>query len=208
MSKRKKLITIILIIIGILLIIIGGYINTQGKSTVKNKNNSTTEETNQKNESILKPIEEVRIDYFVNIAKTYGNAGRTLWAADGLTCDGIVSSEITDGEYYIEINTLGTKLDPATNTFSTNEVITVPELINVKDAGKSPWDKREIVGYVKINVTASKPIFLVKITDDIHYILDNKEYLSLNSEDVKTDSNVKYKDALIDSTAIKCIENY
>lgn len=171
----------------------------QVKNTVKNENNNTTEE----DDSILKPIEEVRIDNFVNIAKTYGNAGRTLWTADGLTCNGTVSSEITDGEYYIEINTAETK-DPETNTFSTNEAITVPELINVKDAGKSPWNKREIVGYVKINVTASKPIFSVKITDDIHYILDNKEYLSLNSED----SIVKYKDALIDYTAIKCIENY
>lgn len=208
MSKNKKLIIVLLIIIGILLTTIGGYINTQEKNTVKNENNSTTEETSKEDDSVLKPIEEVRIDNFVNIAKTYGNAGKTLWAADGLTCNGTVSSEITDGEYYIEINTVGTKLDPATNTFSTNDVITVPELINVKDAGRSPWDKREIVGYIKINVTASKPIFSVKITDDIHYILDNKEYLSLNSEDVKTDSNVKYKDALIDSTAIKCIENY
>lgn len=202
--SKKKLLAIMLIIIGIIIISIAGYINTQGKNTVKNENNNTTEE----DDSISKPIEEVRIDNFVNIAKTYGNAGKTLWVADGLICNGTVSSEITDGEYYIEINTVGTKLDPETNTFSTNEAITVPELINVKDAGKSPWNKREIVGYVKINVTASKPIFSVKITDDIHYILDNKEYLSLNSEDVKTDSNVKYKDALIDSTAIKCIENY
>ena len=202
--SKKKLLAIILIIIGILIISISGYTIIQGKNTVKNENNNTTEE----DDSILKPIEEVRIDNFVNIAKTYGNAGRTLWAADGLTCNGTVSSEITDGEYYIEINTAETKLDPETNTFSTNEAITVPELINVKDAGKSPWNKREIVGYVKINITGNKPIFSVKITDDIHYILDNKEYLSLNSEDVKTDSNVKYKDALIDSTAIKCIENY
>lgn len=208
MNKNKKLIIVLLIIIGILLTTIGGYINTQRKNTVENENNSTTEETSKEDDSISKPIEEVRIDNFVNIAKTYGNAGKTLWVADGLTCNGTVSSEITDGEYYIEINTAETKLDPETNTFSTNEAITVPELINVKDAGKSPWNKREIVGYVKINVTASKPIFSVKITDDIHYILDNKEYLSLNSEDVKTDSNVKYKDALIDSTAIKCIENY
>lgn len=208
MNKNKKLISVLLIIIGILLTTIGGYINTQRKNTVKNENNSTTEETSKEDDSVLKPIEEVRIDNFVNIAKTYGNAGKTLWVADGLTCNGTVSSEITDGEYYIEINTAGTKLDPATNTFSTNEVITVPELISEKDAGRSPWDKREIVGYVKINVAAGKTIFSVKITDDIHYILDNKEYLSLNSEDVKTDSIVKYKDALIDSTAIKCIENY
>lgn len=202
--SKKKLLAIILIIIGILIISISGYAIIQGKNTVKNENNNTTEE----DDSILKPIEEARIDTFVQVAKQYGNAGKTLWAADGLTCNGTVSSEITDGEYYIEINTAETKLDTETNTFSTNAAITVPELINVKDAGKSPWNKREIVGYVKINVTASKPIFSVKITDDIHYILDNKEYLSLNSEDVKTDSNVKYKDALIDSTAIKCIENY
>lgn len=142
----------------------------QVKNTVKNENNNTTEE----DDSVLKPIEEARIDTFVQVAEEYGNAGRTLWAADGLTCNGTISSEITDGEYYIEINTAETK-DPETNTFSTNEAI-----------------------------TGNKPIFSVKITDDIHYILDNKEYLSLNSED----SIVKYKDALIDSTAIKCIENY
>ena len=141
MNKNKKLIIVLLIIIGILLTTIGGYINTQGKNTVKNENNNTTEE----DDSISKPIEEVRIDNFANIAKTYGNAGRTLWAADGLTCNGTVSSEITDEEYYIEINTAETELDPENNTFYTNEAI-----------------------------TGNKPIFSVKITDDIHYILETK----------------------------------
>ena len=168
--SKKKLLAIMLIIIGIIIISISGYAIIQGKNTVKNENNNTTEE----DDSVLKPIEEARIDTFVQVAKEYGNAGRTLWAADSLTCNGTISSEITDGEYYIEINTVETKLDPETNTFSTNEAITVPELINVKDAGKSPWNKRQIVGYVKINDTASKPIFSVKITDDIHYILETK----------------------------------
>lgn len=104
--SKKKLLAIILIIIGILIISISGYTIIQGKNTVKNENNNTTEE----DDSILKPIEEVRIDNFVNIAKTYGNAGRTLWASDGLTCNGTVSSEINDGEYYIEINTAETNL--------------------------------------------------------------------------------------------------
>lgn len=82
-------------------------------------------------------------------------------------------------------------------------------MIEIQDAGRSPWDKREIIGYIKINVTANNPTFSIKLTDDIHYILDkNKKYNSLNSKDVKTDSKVKYSDALIDSTAIKCIENY
>ena len=78
----------------------------QVKNTVKNENNNTTEEDN----SVLKPIEEARIDTFVQVAKEYGNAGRTLWAADSLTCNGTVSSEINDGEYYIEINTAETNL--------------------------------------------------------------------------------------------------
>lgn len=78
----------------------------QVKNTVKNENNNTTEE----DDSVLKPIEEARIDTFVQVAEEYGNAGRTLWAADGLTCNGTVSSEITDGEYYIEINTAETNL--------------------------------------------------------------------------------------------------
>ena len=86
--SKKKLLAIMLIIIGIIIISISGYAIIQGKNTVKNENNNTTEE----DDSILKPIEEVRIDNFVNIAKTYGNAGRTLWASDGLTCNGTVSS--------------------------------------------------------------------------------------------------------------------
>ncbi len=207
MNKNKKLIIVSLIIIGVLLTTIGEYINIQRKNTKTNENNSTIEETNKEDDSVLSPIEKVKINNFIDIAIAYGSAGQTLWIADGLICNGIESSKITNGEYYIEINTSGTKLDPATNTFTT-EKITVPQLIEIQDAGRSPWDKREIIGYIKINVTANKPTFSIKLTDDIHYILDNKKYNSLNSEDVKKDSKVKYSDALIDSTAIKCIENY
>ena len=100
------MLAIILIIIGTLIISISGYTIIQVKNTVKNENNNTTE----KDDSVLKPIEEARIDTFVQVAKEYWNAGRTLWTADSLTCNGTVSSEITDGEYYIEINTAETNL--------------------------------------------------------------------------------------------------
>ena len=46
----------------------------QVKNTVKNENNNTTE----KDDSVLKPIEEARIDTFVQVEKEYGNEGRTL----------------------------------------------------------------------------------------------------------------------------------
>ena len=57
--------------------------------------------------SVTRTIENSRKDTFVDIAKSYGNAVRTLWTSDNLTCEGIVSSAVDDGDYYILINTKG-----------------------------------------------------------------------------------------------------
>ena len=54
--------------------------------------------------SVTRTIENSRKDSFVDIAKSYANAVRTLWTADGLSCEGIVSSAVDDGNYYILIN--------------------------------------------------------------------------------------------------------
>lgn len=203
MNKNRKAITISLIIIGIILIIIGGYINNS-----KEKIN-TTENNKEEIKSELKPIEEVRKDTFINLAKSYTDSAITLWYTDSLTCNNAISSLTNDGEYYIEINSSNMKLDISTNTLSNIKLTDIPILL--EHGGKSPWNNREILGYIKIKVETIEnkktTTFFIKITDDIHYIIDDTEYILLDSNDVKTDSKIKYKDVLIDSSAIKCIES-
>ena len=54
--------------------------------------------------SVTRTIENSRKDTFVDIAKSYANAARTQWTADGLSCGGTVSSAVDDGDYYVIID--------------------------------------------------------------------------------------------------------
>ena len=91
--------------------------------------------------SVTRTIENSRKDTFVDIAKSYGNAVRTLWTSDNLTCNGVVSSAVDDGDYYILINTKeGAKES-------------LPVLID--QGGKSSWGNRDVNGYVRVNVSTT-----------------------------------------------------
>ena len=99
--------------------------------------------------SVTRTIENSRKDTFVDIAKSYGNAVRTLWTSDNLTCEGIVSSAVDDGDYYILINTKeGAKES-------------LPVLID--QGGKSSWGNRDVNGYVRVNISTTLG---VKDTED------------------------------------------
>lgn len=97
--------------------------------------------------SISRVIENSRKDTFVDIAKSYANAAKTLWTADGLNCtvsatDGTtstaVSSATDDGDYYINIKT--------------KEAANYPVLVD--QGGKSSWGNRDVEGYVRVNISA------------------------------------------------------
>lgn len=91
--------------------------------------------------SVTRTIENSRKDTFVDIAKSYGNAARTLWTSDNLTCNGVVSSAVDDGDYYILINSKeGAKES-------------LPVLVD--QGGKSSWGNRDVNGYVRVNISTT-----------------------------------------------------
>ena len=91
--------------------------------------------------SVTRTIENSRKDTFVDIAKSYGNAVRTLWTSDNLTCEGVVSSAVDDGDYYILINSKESAKE------------SLPVLID--QGGKSSWGNRDVNGYVRVNVSTT-----------------------------------------------------
>ena len=126
--------------------------------------------------AVTRTIENSRKDTFVDIAKSYGNAARTLWTSDNLNCDGTTSSAVDDGNYYILINSRTTAKDR------------VPVLVD--QGGKSSWGNRDVNGYVRVNVSTTKGIdgdndgtyeveprrvttFYVALSDGTHGLIDD-----------------------------------
>ena len=132
--------------------------------------------------SISRVIESSRKDTFVDIAKAYANAAKTLWTADTLTCEGTVASAVDDGDYYILINT----------TESARTML--PVLVD--QGGKSSWGNRDVNGYVRVHVETvtdnnGEPkrttTFYVSLSDGTHGLIDNG---SMTSDNLKK-GNVK-----------------
>ena len=132
--------------------------------------------------SISRVIENSRKDTFVDIAKSYANAAKTLWTADTLTCEGTVASAVDDGDYYILINT----------TESARTML--PVLVD--QGGKSSWGNRDVNGYVRVHVETvtdnnGEPkrttTFYVGLSDGTHGLIDEG---SMTSDSLKK-GNVK-----------------
>ena len=89
--------------------------------------------------SVTRIIENSRKDTFVDIAKAYGNAARTLWNSDNLMCGygDTYASSINDGDYYILIDTEDSSS------------------ILLDQGGKSSWGNRDVKGYVRVNVSTT-----------------------------------------------------
>ena len=142
--------------------------------------------------SVTRTIENSRKDTFVDIAKSYANAARTQWTADGLTCGGTVSSAVDDGDYYVLIDTHETARS------------NLPVLVD--QGGKSSWGNRDVQGYVRVNITTTPgkkdasdvdgdgnkeeyieeprrvTTFFVALTDGTHGIVDDN---TLTSDELK-----------------------
>ena len=125
--------------------------------------------------SISRVIENSRKDTFVDIAKSYANAAKTLWTADTLTCEGTVASAVDDGDYYILINTVE----------SARTVL--PVLVD--QGGKSSWGNRNVNGYVRVHVETvtdsnGEPrrttTFYVSLSDGTHGLIDEGNMTSDN----------------------------
>ena len=132
--------------------------------------------------SISRVIENSRKDTFVDIAKSYANAAKTLWTADTLTCEGTVASAVDDGDYYILINT------------KESARAILPVLVD--QGGKSSWGNRDVNGYVRVHVETvtdnngeqkRTTTFYVSLSDGTHGLIDNG---SMTSDNLKK-GNVK-----------------
>ena len=82
-------------------------------------------------------IENARKDAFIDTAKSYLNAAKTMWDSDNFVCgtDNVVPSALSGGSYYIEINTKKSN---------------VPTLWD--SGGKSSWGNRDVAGYIKVYI--------------------------------------------------------
>ena len=132
--------------------------------------------------SISRVIENSRKDTFVDIAKSYANAAKTLWTADTLTCEGTVASAVDDGDYYVLINT------------KESARTALPVLVD--QGGKSSWGNRDVNGYVRVHVETvtdsnGEPkrttTFYVGLSDGTHGLIDEG---SMTSDNLKK-GNVK-----------------
>lgn len=100
--------------------------------------------------AVSRTIENSRKDTFIDIAKTYANSVKELWMSDSFSCgtEGRAPSAVDDGDYYIEINTRGKKVN-GRGEF-TDEGVTVPTIL--ESGGKSSWGNRDVTGYVRVSV--------------------------------------------------------
>ena len=154
--------------------------------------------------AVSRIIENVRKDSFVNTARSYANAAKTLWTADSLTCEGMSATAVDDGDYYILINTK----DSARSS--------LPELIG--QGGKSSWGNRDVNGYVRVHVETiidnngepqRKTTFYVGLSDGVHAVLDDN---TISSDDLKrgnvkvdiSDTDKKKVELTLDNGSLDC----
>lgn len=165
--------------------------------------------------AINKIIDNARKNMFVETAKSYAGAARTLWATDGLTCNGVTSSNVADGDYYILINT------------KENARPALPVLL--EQGGKSSWGERDVNGYVRVNVSTipgedtngdgiyevqpKRDIkFYVALSDGTHALIDdgNLTFDNLVRGNVKTtlsEEDLKKVELTVDDGRLDCAKD-
>lgn len=118
--------------------------------------------------AISRTIENSRRDMFLDTAKQYVNAVKTLWISDGLECpesNGIISdnvttsnpavlsSYLTDGSYYVLID--------SSLAGGPNELF----LDLLESGGKSAWSNKDVKGFVRVVVDGEKVEYYVSLHD-------------------------------------------
>ena len=142
--------------------------------------------------AISRTIENSRKDTFVDTAKQYVNATKTLWAADSIECktvtqystaseDYTIASALPGDSYYLEIDS------------SNNDLL--------ESGGTSSWGSRQVKGYVRMTVDAAsasesgKVTYSVLLTDGVHGIKTETNVDSLKRSSVLV-SGASYPGAL------------
>lgn len=140
--------------------------------------------------AVSRTIENSRKDTFVDVAKSYANSVKNLWAADGLKC--YVGT--TSGT---EIWTVSSAVDAGTSTAPKYYYVKIdssnanPDVVLLDQGGKSAWGNKDVLGYVKIGVvsTGNRVVttYNVALTDKTHGVADGLAD-DLSRSDVKTDA--------------------
>ena len=143
--------------------------------------------------AISRTIENSRRDMFLDTAKQYVSAVKTLWISDGLECP-VTESGVTN--YYTPSALgVGTSYYVLIDSSSTDKTL-YPELL--ESGGKSSWGNKDVKGYVKIDVTGSsaddvdkKASYYVVLNDNTHGIKKDvgeaTPYLNLKRASVSTE---------------------
>ena len=134
--------------------------------------------------AVSRTIENARKDMFVDTAKQYLNAVKTLWMSDLIECETNQGfkfpSEIRDGGYYVNINTKKTGIQEDGKYY-------YPVLL--ESGGKSPWGNKDMTGYVFIAVNEEfrYTTFSILLSDGSHGINEGKTLETLNRKSITTD---------------------
>lgn len=138
--------------------------------------------------SVSRVIENTRRDNFLDTAKQYANGVKTMWISDSLQCGSNVASAVTDGAYYVPID--------SANVGKTVSGVNYPTIL--EQGGKSSWGSKEVQGYVLVVVSGAatgnaKTSYHVYLSDGTHGVSnDTTVSLDLKRADVSV-SGVSYK---------------
>ncbi len=126
--------------------------------------------------AVTRTINNTRKDTYLSTAKQYVNQVKTLWAADGINCNGTNSSVVTGTGYYVQ-------------TDSSNDDL-------LEDGGKSPW-KNDTKGFVLIDIDSNgKSTYSVFLVDAAGNVIEDTttagkavKFDSLTRSNVKTNTS-------------------
>jgi hypothetical protein len=185
-TKEKKKSILPFIIIAVIIVIIIALCIGINKIFKNNEENNPLK--NNPISNVNNEVENSKKYYYHQIANSYVNIARTYWAAEYLICNGKLQKDLEDGDYYVMIDTREGAKDILPLTL---------------DMGvKSPWDNKDVFGYVRINLTTTdenirKTKYFISLSDGTHTIADDNttEAIDLEKENIimKTDKELLNK---------------
>lgn len=150
---------------------------------------------------VSKPLmENSRKSKFIKTVKEYADGTKSMFESGKLSCGGVSSSEIKEGYYYVIVDTSKDS-----------------KLKLVDGDGMSPWDERDIRGYVSIKVTNGNSEYYSVLVDGIHGVNVTGETVLpydklISSSNISTDnlimSDAKYENVAACNDDVSSCEDY
>ena len=138
--------------------------------------------------AVSRTIENARKDMFVDTAKQYLNAVKTLWTTDSLECyikekeEYVTYSELSsedDRSFYVFIDTSKTGTKDGDYDY--------PVLL--ESGGKSPWGNKDLVGYIVMeggSLSPDKINYGIILSDGNAGLEQSKTESNINRDAIKT----------------------